>query len=58
MTTGYQIYKYHPEYDECFIEAGLHNWFWNKDDAEERKKKLEDAWSKHGVQYIIVKCHE
>lgn len=58
MTTGYQIYKYSPKFDECFVDAGLINWFSTLAEAEERKSKLDATWNKHGVQYVIVKCHE
>ena len=56
MTTGFQIYKYDAQYDEAFVEAGLHNWFPTFNEALERKEKLEKTWSKHGVQYIIIQC--
>ena len=58
MTTGWQIYKYYPGRDECFVHAGLHNWFWNFEDAVARKESLERAWSRHGIQYVIVRCGE
>lgn len=54
METGYQIYKYDPQYDECFVSAGLHNWFPTFDGANVRKASLEATWGKRGVQYIIV----
>lgn len=58
MTTGYQIYKFNPERDECFVEAGLINWFPTLEGAKIRKAALEETWSKYGTQYMIVKCHE
>lgn len=57
MTTGYQIYKKAPR-DECFINAGLINWFSSLEDAEARKAELEATWNKYGIEYIIIKCHE
>ena len=54
MTTGYQIYKYDPKYDDCFVTCNLLNWFPTLAEAKARKAKLEETWSKHGIQYIIV----
>lgn len=53
---GFQIYKYDPKFEQAFVDAGSHNWFWTFDEALKRKHELENVWSKRGVLYIIVQC--
>ena len=59
MKTGYQIYvksmNKNGTRSKKFRKAGLHNWFWNEQDAIDRLNKLVDTWKDFGFEYKIVK---
>ena len=59
MKTGYQIYvksiNKNGTRSKKFRNAGLHNWFWNEQDAIDRLNKLVDTWKDFGFEYKIVK---
>ena len=59
MKTGYQIYvksiNKNGTRSKKFRNAGLHNWFWNEQDAIDRLNKLVDSWKDFGFEYKIVK---
>ena len=59
MKTGYQIYvksiNKNGTRSKKFRKAGLHNWFWNEQDAIDRLNKLVDTWKDFGYEYKIVK---
>lgn len=59
MKTGYQIYvksiNKNGTRSKKFRNAGLHNWFWNEQDAIDRMNKLVNSWKDFGFEYKIVK---
>ena len=59
IKTGYQIYvksiNKNGTRSKKFRNAGLHNWFWNEQDAIDRLNKLVDSWKDFGFEYKIVK---
>ena len=59
MKTGYQIYvkgmNKNGTRSKKFKKAGLHNWFWNEQDAIDRMNKLVDTWKDFRFEYKIVK---
>lgn len=59
MKNGYQIYvksiNKNGTRSKKFRNAGLHNWFWNEQDAIDRLNKLVDSWKDFGFEYKIVK---